>query len=128
MGISDWSSEVCTSERESPSDPHGRDEVDRPVRDVAAAEGDRTAAGGVDAVDDVEQRRLAGAVRPDDALNLAFLDAEIDSVEHDKAAETLLQPPNREQHPRSAPLTAGPASLQNGNGTDGGRAKGEAQE
>src|SRR3546814_7091903 len=122
MGISDWSSEVCTSERESPSDPHGRDEVDRPVRDAATAEGDRPAAGGVDAVDDVEQRRLAGAVRPDDALNLAILDVEIDSVEHDKAAETLLQPPNLEQPHLSAPLYASTASMENGNGAGGGRA------
>src|SRR3546814_3011384 len=87
---------------EGPSDPHRRDAVDRPVRDAAAAEGDGPAAGRVDPVDDVEKGGLAGAVRPDDALNLAFLDVEIDSVEHGKAAENLLQPPYLEQaHPTS---------------------------
>src|SRR3546814_3338659 len=76
MRIGDWSSDVCSSDR---------------------------AAGRVDAVDDVEQGGLAGAVRPDHPLDFAFLDVEIDSVEHDEAAETLLQPPNLEQPHVSAP-------------------------
>ena len=41
--------------------------------------------------DAVEQRRLAAAVRTDDAENLAFLDLEGDPVDGDDAAETLLQ-------------------------------------
>src|SRR3546814_5181465 len=99
----DLSSDVCSS-------------------DLAAAEGDGPPAGRVDPVYDVEKGGRACAVRPDDALNLAFLDVEIDSVEHDKAAETLLQPPNLEQPHLSAPLYASTASMENGNGAGGGRA------
>ena len=39
--------------------------------------------------DDVEERRLAGAVRPDDADDRALRDVEVDVADGDQAAETL---------------------------------------
>ena len=43
----------------------------------------------VDAGDDVEERRLAGAVRPDQADDRALRDREVDAVDRDQAAEAL---------------------------------------
>ena len=48
--------------------------------------------GGEDARDHVEQRRLAGAVRPDDAADLALGDVERHLVDGDEAAEALGDP------------------------------------
>ena len=51
----------------------------------------------VEAGDDVERRRLAGAVRPDQARDLPRLDVERDAVEGDDAPEAQGDLPNRQQ-------------------------------
>ena len=55
--------------------------VRRPARDVLLAEDDGAAVGLVEAAEDVDERRLAGAVRPDQADDLAAVQVEIDDVE-----------------------------------------------
>ena len=57
--------------------------------------------GRVQARDDVERRRLAGAVRPDQARDLAFLDVERHAVEGDDAAEAQGDVPYLEEGHRS---------------------------
>ena len=61
------------------------------VRDVAAAEHDPAAVGGDEAADQVEQRGLAGAVRTDDADDLALGDGERHVVDGADAAERARQ-------------------------------------
>ena len=64
----------------------GRDRVRRQVRDVAAVEEDGSVAASVHAGDRAQQRRLAGAVGPDEGDDLAALDVEVDAVQHLHAA------------------------------------------
>src|SRR5690349_10468322 len=72
---------------ERPRDAAPRDLVRRHPRDVLAVE-DQTARGRlVDARDQVEDRRLAGAVGPDDREDLARLDLEAHAVDGPEAAE-----------------------------------------
>ena len=54
---------------------------------VASLERDRPGVGAVEAGDAVEQRSLAGAVRPDQAGDPAGLDIEIDAVQRMNAVE-----------------------------------------
>ena len=49
---------------------------------------------------DIEERGLAGAVRPDDGELLAFEHVEIDAIGGDHAAEADRQSPRLEQHRR----------------------------
>ena len=63
----------------------------RQARDVPAAEADAAAVEREIAGDQVEQRRLAGAVRPDDAERLALVDVERDRVGDLEGAEALRQ-------------------------------------
>ena len=56
------------------------------------------------AEDAVEQRRLAAAVRADDAEDLAFVDVERHAVDGDDAAEALLQVAHLEHGAHRAPL------------------------
>src|SRR3989442_14690144 len=70
---------------------------------VAAAEEHATVVGGEVAGDAVEERGLAGAVRADEAHQLAGLDGEIDLVDGGDAEEALDQPANlQERHQRVA--------------------------
>src|SRR5262249_62233300 len=58
---------------------------------VDADEGDVAPVLAVDAGDDIEQRGLARAVRPDEPDDLSLLDVEIDGIERDEAAEAAGQ-------------------------------------
>ena len=60
------------------------------------------AVGSIDAGDDVEEGRLAGAVRPDEADDRALRDVEVDVVDGDQAAEPLRDV--RRASRRSSPL------------------------
>ena len=71
-----------------PDDPGPRPPLDRPRVDGDAIEAHRSRADcRREAGDDVEQRRLARAVRADEPDDLAGLDGEADLVEGDDAAE-----------------------------------------
>src|SRR5215208_1486295 len=72
---------------ERPRDPTVHDAVRADAQHVVAVEDDATGVGPVHARDDVERRRLAGAVRADQADDLALSDAEADVVERDDAPE-----------------------------------------
>src|SRR5213593_4837737 len=65
--------------------------VARHARDVPAEERDGAGVGRELTGDEVEERRLARAVRPDDQTALARLDGEVDGVGHTEAAERLLE-------------------------------------
>src|SRR5207245_9303170 len=66
--------------------------------DLLAAEGDPPVARVVHAVDDVEQRCLAGAVRADEAEDLAVPQRERDVVEGDEPAEPARDGGDLEDH------------------------------
>src|SRR5262249_30847244 len=69
-------------------------------RQVAAEERDRSGIGPELAGDEVEERRLAGAVRPDDEASLARLDDEVDGVGDAQAAERFGEAAHGEGRPR----------------------------
>src|SRR5205814_9794737 len=60
--------------------------------DRPAVDANRARVGLMDPVQDVHQRRLAGAVLADERTNLAAVDAEADLVIRDDGAETLRNP------------------------------------
>ena len=64
---------------------------------VDGPQADPTGVGPIEAGDQVEERRLAGAVGPDQAEDLAGADLEVDAVERLQAAERLAQPLDDEQ-------------------------------
>jgi hypothetical protein len=66
--------------------------------------------------DDVERGRLAGAVRPDEARDLAFLDVERHAVEGDDAAEAERDVLDREEGHRSENPNRAPCTLAIGHG------------
>ena len=68
----------------------GGDRVVR-AREMAglAVDEDVAAVGTMDAAEDADQRRFAGAVLADDGVDLAEADVEIDAVERDRGAEML---------------------------------------
>ena len=81
------------------------DAVRRHVEQVAARGTSPPAGGLVDAADDVEHRGLAGTVRPDEAADLALVDAERQAVERHDAAEADRHVLHVEQHSqRPGPL------------------------
>jgi hypothetical protein len=65
------------------------DEVRRLAGDVDAVENNLAGIGREHAVDQIEQRRFAGAVRPDQAENFARLDDEAQILHRLQAAEVL---------------------------------------
>ena len=69
------------------SDPAAADLVGPQAGDRLAGEAYRAAIGGEKPVDDVEQRRLAGAVRADDAVEPALGKGEVDPVQRAQPAE-----------------------------------------
>ena len=66
-----------------------RDLVRREADEVAALEQHLALVGPVDTGDQVEQRRLARAVRPDHADDLALVDVQVEVGDHVQAAERL---------------------------------------
>ncbi len=74
---------------ERPPDAELRDPVGRLVRDVVAVELDHARRRLVDAREHVEERRLARAVRADQADDRLARDDEVDVVDGDEAAELL---------------------------------------
>ena len=77
-----------------------RDLVRLQRRDVVAVEHDASARCRQRAADHVEERRLAGAVRPDDAGDRSGGDREVDLVNGAESAERLAEPMRLEQHHR----------------------------
>src|SRR4029077_2293229 len=70
-------------------EPAARDQERLFAGDVRAAKRDRSGLRRVDAVDQIEQRRLAGAVRPDQAQNFSLAEHEAEIVHGLQAAEAL---------------------------------------
>src|SRR5215208_6175677 len=66
--------------------------TDQPVPNV-----DMTARGPFEVVDAAQQRRLAGATRPDDGDCLAGIDLQVDAFEHFVGAEALVQVDHTEE-------------------------------
>ena len=73
----------------------------RGAEEAFAVEGDLAGIRPVEPRDQVEERRLAGAVRSDQAGDLTVLDAERDVVHGDDAAEPPRHALNREQGHRA---------------------------
>ena len=84
-------------ELEGAGDAARAEPVRRQPGDVAALEPDAPAIGAQGARDQVEERGLAGAVRPHDAEQLAGLEREADVVDREDAAEALGQPLDLEE-------------------------------
>ena len=82
---------------ERPSDTQLGDPMRGPAGHVFAGEAHAAGIGVVEAADDVEDGRLAGAVRPDDAEHLAFDDIERHVAHGLHAAETQRQVARLEQ-------------------------------
>ena len=82
---------------ERPADAALGGGVWRRTGDVPAVEDDAARGRLVDAGDHVEERRLAGAVGPDQAHDGALRDREVDVVDRDQAAELLSQRVDLEQ-------------------------------
>jgi hypothetical protein len=76
-----------TAVLERPADPGARTSVRAPAGDVAAAELDRARRRGVEPGEQVHERRLAGAVRPDQPDDLVPVQLERDAVERLHARE-----------------------------------------
>ncbi len=90
-------------------DAEAGDAMRRPSGDVVRTEADAAGIGRQVAREQVDERRLAGAVRADDAMDLARRQLEIDTVDGDEAAEAprqSLDPEGRLKHP-PAPAPAG---------------------
>ena len=86
-----------------------RDLVRREPDDALAVEQDVAGVGLVDAGDEVEERRLAGAVRADDAHDLALVHLQVQIVDALEPAERLAHPLELEQASairRSPPVPA----------------------
>ena len=74
------------------------DVLPRRVRDVLALELDPARVGPIHAGDEVEEGRLAGAVRPDDAQRFAFAQLHAQVVDDLHAAEGLVETGGLEHH------------------------------
>src|SRR5262249_60014210 len=79
---------------ERPRDAHAADLVAGRARDVAPLEEDPARRRLVEPGDAVHERRLAGAVRPDDADDLATLHGEVDLAAGDQPAEAPRDAPD----------------------------------
>src|SRR5207247_10402081 len=73
---------------ERPRDSEPRDAMRPQTQEVASVEDDAAAVRPVQACDDVEKRRLPGAVRADQAADLALLDGHRDVVQRDDPPES----------------------------------------
>ncbi len=74
-------------ELERPNHPDAGQLVRRPAGDLLAVEVPLSVIGVVEAGQQVEERRLAGSVRPDQGGDLAALDLDVIDVDGDEAAE-----------------------------------------
>ena len=79
------------------ADAGARDPVHRPAGDVLAGKPHPAAAWGERAGDQVEQGRLAAAVRADQGMQRALLEREVDAVDRSEPAERPSQPFDLEQ-------------------------------
>src|SRR5205085_7182654 len=86
---------------ERPRDPLADDPMRRGAEQALAVERDLARVRPVEPGDQVEERRLAGAVRADQPADLAALDAERDVVDGDDAAEAPRHVLEREQGHRA---------------------------
>src|SRR5438105_13403280 len=82
--------------------------------DVAVEQRDRPAIGPELAGDQVEERRLAGAVRADDQSPLARLDGEIHRVGDAETAERFVEPADEERAHTPAKTSAHSSSISGG--------------
>ena len=89
---------------EGASDPAPDDPVHGRLQQALTGELDLALVRRVEPRDHVERGRLAGAVRPDQPDDLAFLDVERDPVEGDDPAEPASDIPQREQGHRPGEL------------------------
>ena len=89
---------------EGARDPAPHDPVHGRLQQRLAVELDLALVGRVEPRDHVERRRLAGAVRPDQADDLAVQDVEGDPVEGDDPAEPASDIPQRKQGHRPGQL------------------------
>src|SRR5439155_16181853 len=96
---------------EDARDPEPRDLVRPQSPQIAALETHRAGPRPIDAVQAVEDRRLAGAVRTDDREQLAVVRVERDAVERDEAAEGERQFANLEQRHLAEPALLAPVVL-----------------
>ena len=80
------------AELEGARDAFGCQRFRRKPGDIAPFETDFAGVWPVEPGHEVEQRRLAGAIRADDADEVAFGEIEIDGVDGGQAAETARQP------------------------------------
>ena len=94
---------------EGPADPERGASIRGKVADLAAAEANVPGVGAERARHEVEEGRLAGAVRSDDRVDPAGLDREIELREHDELPEASGEPVNREQRRAHRAERAGPA-------------------
>ena len=67
--------------------------------DRPSGERDLARVGVVDARKDLDQGRLAGAVLPEQRMNFAAADVEVDAIERDRRGETLDEPGHDEERP-----------------------------
>src|SRR5262249_48150086 len=81
----------------SARDAGARDPVRGDTRDLAAAEFDMSGVGTKMAAHDVDQRRLAGTVRPEESQHFALADLERDAAQRLHAFERLVEPLDDEQ-------------------------------
>src|SRR5262249_27951831 len=82
---------------ERPTDAQRGNVVRPEAEDRAAGQEDRALARSIEPADAVEEGRLAGAVRTDQADDLAFADVEGDAIERDDTAETHRDVTNGQQ-------------------------------
>jgi hypothetical protein len=82
---------------ERPGEPEAADGVGREAHDRAAVEADIAAVRGQEPGEQVEDRRLAGAVGADEAEHLAQRDREVEPGDGSEAAEAPREPAGLEQ-------------------------------
>ena len=90
--LPDRQSEEYARHLELDAHPAPDPQVRLQLRDVLALEEYRARRRRIGAQDQLEERALARAVRPDQAAQLALLDREVDTVDRAQAAEVLLEP------------------------------------
>ena len=86
-----------------PRDPPANDPMRRRAQKALTVEGDLAGVRPVEPGDQIEERGLAGAVRPDQACDLAALDAERDVIDGDDTAKAPRHVLEREEGHRALP-------------------------
>ena len=101
---------------ERAADAERRDAVHRHIEQRHIIENDAAAVGLIDATEAIEQGGLAGAVRADDAADLAAPHVKTDIVERDDAPETHAETADTKQRRLRRPLSCGGGGLSSGHG------------